>query len=159
MPPALRWSTGLAIGLVGAATAVLVLLLAGLMTDRGGALISEAGALMLPSVLAAASGLSAGAAYLVVHTMFYLAAGAAAVVLTRLVDRVHVLTVGLVLVIIIVEMGFLVFSTEAAARGRIDTFAWRSLLIAHAAADLVFVLLLLRVHPSLLTDLRAGYDT
>lgn len=159
MPPALRWSTGLLIGLVGAVTAVLILLLMGLLAGRGGTLISDAGALMLPSVLAAASGLSAGAAYLVVHTLFYLAAGLVAVVLTRLADRVHVLTVGAVLVIIIVEMGFLVFSTEAAARGRMDTFAWRSVLIAHAAADLVFVLLLLRAHPSLLSDLRAGYDT
>ncbi|HEU4649706.1 MAG TPA: hypothetical protein VFS33_11640 [Gemmatimonadales bacterium] len=119
MLPTLRWSTGFLIGLVGAATGVLVLLLAGLVT----------------------------------------AAGGAAVIVTRLADRVHVLTVGLVLVMIIVEMGFLVFSTEAAARGRIDTIAWRSILIAHAAADLVFVLLLLRAHPSLLTDLRAGYDT
>lgn len=159
MPPALRWSTGLLIGLVSAATGVLVLLLAGLVSGRGGGFISEAGGLMLPSILAAASGLSAGAAYLVVHTALYLASGLAAVVLTRLVDRVHVLTVGLVLVLIIVEMGFLVFSTEAAARGRIDTVAWRSVLIAHGAADLVFVLLLLRAHPSLLSDLRAGYDT
>ena len=60
--------------------------------------------------------------------------------------------------IIIVEFGFLEFSTMAVAQGRIDMAAWRTLLVAHGAADVVFVLLVLRFHPSLLRDLREGYE-
>jgi len=159
MPRPLRWFAGIRIGLIAAATAVLVLLLVGLLSGRGDSLIVEAGARMLPHGLAASTGLSSTAAYLVVHTAFYLAAGIVAVLLARVADQVKAVMTGLILLIIIVEFGFLVFSTEAQAQGRIDLFAWRAILVSHAAADLVFALLLLRAHPSLLGDLRQGYET
>jgi hypothetical protein len=155
----LRWSSGIRVGLLGAAAGILVLLLVGLLTGHGSSLLTEAGARMLPESLAASTGLSAVAAYLVVHTAFYLVAGIAAVLLTRVADRANALMTGLIFLIIIIEFGFLEFSTMALAQGRIDMFAWRALLMAHAAADLVFALLLFRAHPSLLGDLRQGYQT
>ena len=159
MPRSLRWSSGMLIGLLGAATGALVLLLAGLLTGQGASLINEAGARMLPHGLAASTGISPAAAYLAVHTAFYLVAGLAAVLVTRVADRAPAVMAGLMLVIIIVEFGFLEFSTMAVAQGRIDMAAWRTLLVAHGAADVVFVLLVLRSHPSLLRDLREGYET
>lgn len=154
----LRWSSGIRIGLIAAATGVLVLLIVGLLTGQGDALITEAGARMLPAGLAAATGLSRGVAYLVVHTLFYLAAGMAAVVLARVADRVPAVMTGLVLAMICIEFGFLDFSTEALAQSRIEMFAWRALLMAHGAADVVFAFLVFRAHPSLLNDLREGYE-
>jgi hypothetical protein len=159
MTGSLRMSSGIRIGFVAAFAGVLVILLAGFLTGRGGSLLTEAGARMLPGSLAASTGLSAVAAYLVVHTAFYLAAGLAAVLLTRVADSAPAVITGLVLVIIIIEFSFLDFSTMAVAQGRIDMFAWRALLTAHAAADLVFGLLLVRAHPNLLADLRRGYET
>lgn len=113
---------------------------------------------MLPHGLAAGTGLSPAAAYLIVHTAFYLAAGIAAVMLARVADRFPPVMTALVFVMIIVEFGFLVFSTETAAQHRIDGFAWGAFLVAHGAADLVFALLLLWAHPSLLRELREGYE-
>jgi hypothetical protein len=155
----LRWSSGIRVGLLGAAAGVLVLLLVGLLTGQGSSLLTEAGARMLPQGFATSTGLPLAAAYLVVHTAFYLVAGMAAVLLTRVADRAHAVITGLVLLIIIIEFSFLDFSTMALAQGRIDMFAWRVLLMAHAAADLVFAFLLFRTHPSLLADLRQGYET
>jgi hypothetical protein len=155
----LRWSSGIRVSLIGAAAGVLVLLLVGLFTGRGTSLLTEAGARMLPESLAASTGLSPGAAYLVVHMAFYLVAGMAAVLLSRVADRASAVITGLVFVIIIIEFSFLQFSTMALAQGRIDVFAWRALLMAHAAADLVFALLLFRAHPGLLGELRQGYET
>jgi hypothetical protein len=158
MPRTLRWPSGILIGLLGAATGVVVLLLAGHLTGRGASLITDAGARIRPHGLAADTGLSPAAAYLIVHTAFYLAAGAAAVVLARVADRFPPAMTALVFVMIIVEFGFLVFSTEAVAQGRVDGFAWGAFLVAHGAADVVFALLLWRAHPSLLRDLREGYE-
>lgn len=159
MPRPLRWSSGMLIGLIGAATGALVLLLAGLLTGQGASLITEAGARVLPRGLAASTGLSPLAAYLVVHMVFYLVAGLAAVLLTRVADRAHAVLAGLMILIIVIEFGFLVFSTMAVGQGRIDMPAWRAFLLAHGAADVAFVLLVLRAHPSLLRDLREAYET
>jgi di/tricarboxylate transporter len=93
-----------------------------------------------------------------VHTAFYLAAGLAAVVVTRMADRVPATVTGLVIVMITVEFGFLELSTQTLAQQRIDELTWRGLLVAHAAADVVFALLLLRAHPSLRRDLVKGYE-
>jgi hypothetical protein len=158
MPRPLRWSSGMLIGLIGAAIGVLVLLLAGLLTGQGGALITEAGTRVLPHAMAAGTGLSPLAAYLVIHTAFYVAAGLAAVLLTRVADRAHAVMAGLLLVIIGIEFGFLVLSTMAVAEGRIDVSAWPAFLVAHGAADVAFALLVLRAHPSLLRDLREAYE-
>jgi hypothetical protein len=158
MPRRLRWPSGILIGLVGAATGVVVLLVAGALTGRGASLIADAGAHMLPHGLAAGTGLSPAVAYLIVHTAFYLAAGIAAVILAGVADRFPPVMTALVLVMIIVEFGFLVFSTETVAEHRIDGFAWGAFLVAHGAADAVFALLLLRAHPSFLRELREGYE-
>jgi hypothetical protein len=158
MSRVLRWPSGILIGLVGAAIGVGVLLIAGILTGRGASLIADAGARILPHDLAAGTGLSPAAAYLIVHTAFYLAAGIVAVILARVADRFPPIMTALVLVMIIVEFGFLVFSTETVAQHRIDRFAWGAFLVAHGAADLVFVLLLVWAHPSLLRDLREGYQ-
>jgi hypothetical protein len=158
MPRRLRWPSGILIGLVGAATGVVVLLAAGYLTGRGTSLIADAGASILPQGLAAGTGLSPAAAYLIVHTAFYLAAGMAAVILARVADRFPPVMTALVFVMIIVEFGFLVFSTETVAQHCINGFAWGAFLVAHGVADVVFVLLLLRAHPSLLRELREGYE-
>jgi hypothetical protein len=158
MPRRLRWSSGILIGLAGAATAVIVLLVAGLLSGRGPSVIADAGGGMLPRELEALTGLAPAAAYLVVHTAFYLIAGIAAVILARLADRFPPIMTGLLLVMIIVEFGFFQFSTEMMAAHHIDQFTWRALLLAHAAADAVFILLLLRVHPSLRQDAVKGYE-
>jgi hypothetical protein len=154
----LRWPSGILIGLLGAATGVGVLLVAGLLTGRGASLITDAGARMLPQGLAADTGLSPAAAYLIVHTAFYLVAGVATVILARVADRFPPIMTALVFVMIIVEFGFLVFSTETVAQHRIDELTWRALLVAHGVADVVFLLSALRAHPSLLRDLRQGYE-
>ena len=158
MSRVLRWPSGILIGLLGAGTGVVVLLVAGLVTGRGASLIADAGARMLPHGLAAGTGLSPAAAYLIVHLAFYLAAGLAAVILARVADRAPAIMTGFVLVMIIVEFGFLVFSTEAVAQHRIDGFTWGALLAAHGIGDAVFLLLLLQAHPSLVRDLREGYE-
>jgi hypothetical protein len=159
MPDSLRLSSGIRIGLVAPIVGVLVILLTGFLTGRGGSILIEAGARMLPRGLGTGTGLSPAAAYLVVHTAFYLAAGIAAVLLVQVADRAPAVLTGLVLVIIIIEFSFLEFSTMAVAQGRIDMFAWRALLLAHGASDLVFALLLFRAHPGLLGNLRQGYET
>jgi hypothetical protein len=82
----------------------------------------------------------------------------AAALLTRVADRATALMTGLIFLIIIIEFSFLDFTTMAVAQHRVDMFAWRALLTAHAAADLVFGFLLFRTHPSLLGDLRQGYQ-
>jgi hypothetical protein len=158
MPRRLSWPSGILIGLVGAATGVVVLLAAGYLTGRGASLITGAGAHFLPHGLTADTGLSPAAAYLIVHAAFYLAAGVAAVILARVADRFPPIMTALVFVMIIVEFGFLVFSTETVAQHRVDELTWRALLVAHGVADVVFLLLALRAHPSLVRDLRQGYE-
>jgi hypothetical protein len=158
MPHRLRWTSAIIIGLAGAATGVIVLLAAGLLTGRGASLIAGAGARLIPHALAQGTGLSSAAAYLTVHTAFYLAAGLAAVIVTRMADRVPATVTGLVIVMIMVEFGFLEFSTQTLAERHIDELTWRALLFAHAAADVVFALLVLRAHPSLRRDLVQGYE-
>jgi hypothetical protein len=155
----LRWSTGITIGLIASIIGVLVLLLAGLLTGRGSSLIAEAGDRIVPQALASVTGLGAGTAYLVVHTVMYVMAGLATVLLTRVGGRAHVVLVGLVLVLIFVEFGSLEFATEAVAQGRIDPAVWRAVLTGHVVADLAFALMVVRAHPGLLTELREGYET
>jgi hypothetical protein len=159
MSRSLRWYSGALIGLIGAAMSLVVLLATGLLTGRGASLITDAGARMLPQGVAAASGLSPAAAYLIVHLAFYLIAGLAAVILARLADRSPAIMTGLVFAMIIVEFGFLVFSTETAAQHLIDGFTWGAFLVAHGVGDVAFLLLLLWAHPSLLRALREGYET
>jgi ABC-type Fe3+ transport system permease subunit len=63
-----------------------------------------------------------------------------------------------VLVVIILEFGFLVLTTESQASGRVDHVVWRSLLIAHAVGGVVLALGILRSHPSVRQTLVRGYE-
>ena len=155
----LSWSSGVRIGLLAGGTGVLVLVLVGLLSGQDFALISAAGSGVLPRALAAITGLSAGVAYLAVHPTCYLLAGLAGVLLARVADRVPSVMTGLVTLINMIELGFLVSMTAAMAQGRMDLFDWRAVLAAHAASDIVFAVLLVRAHPGLVRDLRAGYET
>jgi hypothetical protein len=69
------------------------------------------------------------------------------------------LVTGLLLLLIIVEFGFLVFTTESQAGGLIDAGTWRFLLIAHAVGDMIFVLGIVRAHPTLRETLIQGYES
>jgi len=71
----------------------------------------------LPSAVRAVTGLSASLSYLLSHALLYLLAGVVALALAGLADRVPPLVAGLLLVIIIIEFGFLVFTTESQASG------------------------------------------
>ena len=72
MPHRLRWTSAILIGLAGAATGVIVLLAAGLLTGRGASLIADAGARMIPHALAQGTGLSSAAAADVVFALLVL---------------------------------------------------------------------------------------
>jgi hypothetical protein len=153
-----RWTNGVLIGLVAAITSTLILLLAGALSGRGWHILADAGMAALPSIVRLATGLSASLSYLLSHTLVYLLAGVVALALASLTDRVPPIVTGLVLVIIIIEFGFLVVTTESQASGRVDEVTWRSLLIAHAVGDVVFALGIFRAHPSLRQALVRGYE-
>jgi hypothetical protein len=158
LPRRFRWAEGLLVGLLAAIVSTLILLLAGALSGRGWQILGDAGMAALPSVVGAATGLSASLSYLLSHTLLYLLAGVVALRLAGLADRLPPLVTGLLLVLIIIEFGFLVFTTESQAVGRVDAVTWRSLLIAHAVGDVVFALGIVRAHPSLRLALVRGYE-
>ena len=149
---------GVLVGLVAAIVSTLILLLAGALTGRGLGLLADAGMAALPSTVRTATGAPAALSYLLSHTLVYMLAGIVALKLAGLADRVPPLVAGLLLVIIILEFGFLEFTTESLASGRIDAVTWRSLLIAHAIGDLVFAFGIVRAHPSLRQALVRGFE-
>jgi hypothetical protein len=151
-------TSGALVGLSAALVSTLILLLAGFLSGRGFNIVADAGMAALPSVIRAATGASATLSYLLSHTLLYVLAGMIALALVGLPDRLPPLVTGLVLIIIIVEFGFLFLTTETRASGRIDDVTWRSLLIAHALGDVVFAFGILRVHPSLRQTLVQGYE-
>jgi len=153
-----RWTDGVLVGLVAAIVSTLVLLLAGGVSGRGLHILADAGMAILPSIVRAATGVSATLSYLLSHTLLYMVAGIVALALAGLADRLPPLVTGIFLAIIIVEFGFLVLSAESRAIGRVDDVTWRSLLIAHAVGDLVFALGIVRAHPSLRQSLVRGYE-
>jgi hypothetical protein len=152
------WTEGVLVGLVAAASSTLILLLAGALSGRGLHILTDVGMSAVPSLVRAATGLSAAASYVLSHAVFYVLAGVVALALAGLVDRVPPLVAGLLLVVLIIEFGFFVFTTESQASGRIDQLSWRSLLIAHAVGDIIFILGLVRAHPSLRQALVRGFE-
>jgi hypothetical protein len=152
------WTEGVRVGLVAAAGSTLILLLAGALSGRGLHILTDAGMSALPSMVRAATGLSAAASYVLSHALIYVLAGVVALALAGLADRLPPLVAGLLLVVLIIEFGFFVFTTESQASGRIDQVSWRSLLIAHAVGDLIFILGLVRAHPSLRQALVRGFE-
>ena len=153
-----RSMDGVLVGLVAAIVSTLILVLAGALSGRGLGLLSDAGMAALPSTVRAATGASAALSYLLSHTLVYLVAGIVALKLAGLADRLPPLMAGLLLVVIIIEFGFLVFTTESQASGRIDAVTWRSLLIAHAIGDIAFAFGIVRAHPSLRQALVRGFE-
>ena len=154
----LQWIDGILIGLVAAIISTVVLLLAGAASGRGVHILADAGMTALPSALSTATGISAGLSYLLCHTVLYILAGVVAIKLAGLADRLPPLVAGLVLIVIIIEFGFLVLTTESQASGRVDQVVWRALLIAHAVGGVVFGVGIVRVHPSLRQALVGGYE-
>jgi DMSO/TMAO reductase YedYZ heme-binding membrane subunit len=152
------WTEGVLVGLAAACTSTLILLLAGALSGRGLHILTDVGMATLPSLVRAATGLSAALSYVLSHTLIYLLAGVVALALAGLADRVPPLVAGLLLVILIIEFGFLVFTTESQVSGRIDEVTWRSLLIAHAVGDVVFLLGLVRAHPTLRQAVVRGFE-
>jgi hypothetical protein len=152
------WADGLLVGLVAAIVSSLLLIVAGALSGRGLHILGDAGLTALPSAFRAATGLSSSLSYLLSHTLLYLLAGVVALKLAGLADRTPPLVTGFVLVVIIIEFGFLVLTTEGRATGRLDVFAWISLLVAHAVGDVVFALGIVRAHPSLRQALVRGYE-
>jgi hypothetical protein len=149
---------GVLVGLAGAVTSTLILLLAGALSGRGLHILTDAGTAPLPSLVRAATGVSAALSYLLSHTLVYLLAGVVILALANLADRVPPLVAALLLVLLIIELGFLVFTTENQASGRIDEVTWRSLLVAHVVGDVVFLLGLVRVHPTLRQAVVRGFE-
>jgi hypothetical protein len=152
------WKPGVLIGLGAAGASTLTLLVIGVVSDRGLHLVTDAGMGGFPTLLRAITGTSPALSYLIAHAALYLLAGVGVLALARLVDRVPAFITGVVLLGIVIEMGFLVFTTEGGAMGRFDQSTWRALLIAHAVGDLTLVLGLVRVHPRLRRLLVRGYD-
>ena len=153
-----RWADGVLVGLIAAIISTLVLLLVGALSGRGLDILADAGMAALPATVRAATGISAAPSYLLSHTLLYMLAGVVALALAGLADRLPPLMTGLLLVIIIIEFGFLVFTTEGQAIGRLDEVTWRSLLIAHAVGDVVFALGIVRAHPGLRRAVVRGYE-
>ena len=153
-----RSMDGVLVGLGAVIVSTLILLLAGALSGRGLHLLTDAGMAALPSAVRAATCTSAALSYLLSHTLVYLLAGVVALKLASLVDRVPPLVAGLLLVIIIIEFGFLEFATESQASGRIDAVTWRSLLIAHAIGDIAFAFGIVRAHPSLSRAVVRGFE-
>ena len=153
-----RWTYGVLVGLDAAVISTLILILAGALSGRGFHILADAGMAALPSMVRAATGISAALSYLLSHTLLYMLAGVVALALAGLADRLPPLVTGLVLVIIIIEFGFLVLTTEGQALGRFDVVTWRSLLIAHAIGDIAFAFGIVRAHPSLRQALVRGFE-
>jgi hypothetical protein len=152
------WKPGVLIGLGAAAASTLTLFVIAALSDRGLHLLTDAGMGGFSTLLRAITGMSPALSYLIGHTAMYLLAGVGGLALARLLDRVPAFITGLVLLGIVIEMGFLVFTTESGTMGRFDESTWRALLIAHAVGDLTFVLGLVRVLPGLRHLLVHGYD-
>jgi hypothetical protein len=153
-----NWKPGVLVGLGAAGVSTLTLLGIGAVTGRGLHLLTDAGMGDLPTLHRPITGASPALRYLLGHAGLDLLAGLAVPALVRLVERFPAFITGLVLLVIMIEMGFLVFTTEAAAMSSFGASTWRALLIAHAVGDLTFVLGVLRAHPRLRPLLVHGYD-
>ena len=160
LAPARRFRVrdGALVGLVAAVSSTLILLFAGAVSGDGWHILTDAGMAGIPSAVHAATGIPAAASYLLSHTLIYLIAGVAALALAGLADRLPPVVAGLILLAIIIEFGFMVFTTESQAGGHIGLVTWRSLLVAHVIGDAVLVLGIVRAHPTLRHAFVQGYE-
>jgi hypothetical protein len=152
------WLQGAAVGLIAAIAGTLTLFTAGAIGGRGLAVLDAVGMGPWPSAVRALTGASPAVSYLLTHTILYLLAGVAALAVARVADRLPHLLTGLVLVILLIEFAYLVAMTGWQAMGHFDVLTWQSVLIAHVVANLVLVVGILWVHPSLRLDFRRAYQ-
>ncbi|HXS24139.1 MAG TPA: hypothetical protein VN719_07915, partial [Gemmatimonadales bacterium] len=111
-----------------------------------------------PSAVHALTGASPAMSYLLSHTTLYLLAGIVGLAIARVADRLPVLLTGLLLFILVIEFGYLVVMTGWRATGHFDGPTWQAVLIAHVVANLVLLIGVLWVHPSLRVDFRRAYQ-
>ena len=153
-----EWLQGAGVGLIAAIAGTLTLITVGAIGGRGAAILSAVGMGPWPSAVRALTGASPAVSYLVSHTMLYLLAGIIALAVARLADRLPVLLSGLVLVILVIELGYLVVMTGWTATGRFDGLTWRSVLVAHVVANVFLLIGILWVHPSLKLAFRRASE-
>jgi hypothetical protein len=111
-----------------------------------------------PSAVRAITGASPAVSYLLSHTTLYLLVGIIALAVARLADRLPILLTGLLLVIMVMEFGYLVVMTGWQATGHFDNLTWQSVLVAHVVANVFLLIGILWVHPSLRLDFRRAYQ-
>jgi len=152
------WLQGILVGLVAGVVGTLTLIIVGALSGRGLDILAGVGMGPWPSAVRAVTGASPAVSYILSHTTLYLLAGIVGLALARVADRIPVLLTGLLLLLIVVEFGFLVVMTGWQAGGHFDQVTWRAVLIAHAVADVFLVLGIVRVHPSLRQAFRRAYQ-
>ena len=152
------WLQGAAVGLTAAVAGTLALIIVGAISGRGMAILDAVGMGVWPSAVRALTGASPAVSYLMSHTGLYLLAGIVALAVARVADRLPILLTGLVLVILVIEFAYLVVMTGWQATGRFDGPTWQSVLVAHVVANLVLLIGILWVHPSLKLDFRRAYQ-
>jgi hypothetical protein len=152
------WLQGAAVGLTAAIAGSLALITVGAIGGRGLAILDSVGMGPWPSAVRALTGASPAVSYLLSHTTLYVLAGIAALALARVADRLPVLLTGLLLLILVIEFGYLVVMTGWRAMGRFDGLTWQSVLIAHVVANVFLLAGILWVHPSLRSAFRRAYQ-
>jgi hypothetical protein len=152
------WLQGAAVGLIAAIAGTLTLIVVGTIGGRGMAILGTVGMGPWPSAVRALTGASPAVSYLVSHTTLYLLAGIVALAVARVADRLPVLLTGLLLLILVIEFGYLVVMTGWETTGRFDSLTWRSVLVAHVVANLILLIGILWVHPSLKSAFVRAYQ-
>ncbi|HEY9015606.1 MAG TPA: hypothetical protein VIM84_11150 [Gemmatimonadales bacterium] len=152
------WLQGAAVGLTAAIVGTLTLIVVGAIGGRGLAILDAVGHGPWPSLVHAVTGAAPAVSYLLSHITLYLLAGIVALAIARVADRLPALLTGLLLFIIVIEVGYLVVMTGWQATGHFDGLTWQAVLIAHVVANLVLLVGVLWVHPSLRSDFRRAYQ-
>jgi len=152
------WLQGAAVGLVAAIAGTIILIAVGALGGRGTAILGQVGMGLWPTAVRSLTGASPAVSYLISHTTLYLVAGIVALALARTADRLPILLTGLVLVILVIEFAYLVVMTGSRATGRFDDLTWRSVLIAHLAANVFLLIGTLWVHPTLKAAFQRSND-
>jgi hypothetical protein len=152
-----EWLQGAAVGLAAAIAGTLALVIGGTLGGRGLGILDAVGMGPWPSAVRALTGASPAVSYLVSHTTLYLLAGIVALAIARVADRLPFLLTGLVLVIVLIEFGYLVVMTGWQGLGYFDGVTWHSVLIAHVVANMGLLVGILWVHPSLRLALRRAF--
>jgi hypothetical protein len=154
----IRWRQAALVGLGAALVGGMALLAAGAYAGRGVHILADVGQAALPSAVRTVTGASAALSYVLSHTLLYLLGAVAAMALARLADGMPQIMPGFVLALVLLELGFLVLTTEGRILGRFDEVTWRALLVAHATGDLALVFGIVRIHPGLRQALSRGYE-